>query len=79
MHCSIGMALYLWEHGHEGLGHLHVAEDAAVDGDGGLVDLVGAVALLPQVLARLLGEAGVRDAGHRQPPLLLVPVNRLPE
>jgi hypothetical protein len=70
---------YLGEHGHERLRHLHVSEDAAVDGDSGLVDLVGAVAPLLQVLARLVGEAGVRDAGHRQPPLIVVPVSRPPE
>ncbi len=70
---------YLGEDGHEGVGDLHVAEDAGVDGDGGLVDLGGAVALLLELLAGLAGDAAVGDARHRQPPPVLVPVRRPPE
>jgi len=39
-----------------------------------IVDLVGGVTPLLKVLMRFSSKAGIRDARHRQPPFIFVPV-----
>ena len=62
-----------------GVGHVHLGQGVAVDGHGGLEDLVGAVAAVLDLPPRGLAEAAVGHAGHREPPLVVAAVERPPE
>lgn len=71
--------LDLGERVEEGVGNVHLGQGVAVDGHGGLEDLVGAVAAVLDVPPRGLAEAAVGHAGHREPPLVVAAVERPPE